>query len=149
MPLFVLPFIFVYDPALIMEGSAIEIMERIGLTLVAIWAITSAFESWIYKVGKIGFASRIVFAVGGILVILPELLTSLIGGHRPDHGDRRKSGFETSQARRLSNRLSSTQMERRLGTGKNKYPASGCQKVKHDRCPKPLQTRIVLKSQIV
>lgn len=79
MPLFVLPFIFVYDPALIMEGSAIEILERVGLTLVAIWAITSAFESWIYKVGKIGVFSRIVFAVGGILVILPELLTSLIG----------------------------------------------------------------------
>ena len=79
MPLFVLPFIFVYDPALIMEGSWLQIIERVGLTVLAIWAITSTFESWIYKVGRIGIASRIAFGAGGILVLFPELTTSLIG----------------------------------------------------------------------
>jgi len=79
MPLFVLPFIFVYDPALIMEGTFIQIIERVALTLVAIWAVTSAFESWIYKVGRIGHLSRIVFAASGILIIIPEPMTSLIG----------------------------------------------------------------------
>jgi TRAP transporter 4TM/12TM fusion protein len=79
MPLFVLPFIFVYDPALIMEGSWLQIIERVGLTVLAIWAITSAFESWIYKVGRIGIVSRIAFGAGGILVLFPELTTSLIG----------------------------------------------------------------------
>ncbi|WP_375262991.1 TRAP transporter permease [Palleronia sp.] len=79
MPLFVLPFIFVYDPALIMEGTWVQIAERVLLTLVAIWAITSAFEAWIYKVGRIGTASRIAFAAGGILILFPELTTSLIG----------------------------------------------------------------------
>ncbi|WP_205320000.1 TRAP transporter permease [Notoacmeibacter marinus] len=80
MPLFVLPFIFVYDPALIMHGTWVEIVERIALTLVAIWAITSAFEGWVYRVGKIGAVSRVAFGIGGILIIVPELLTSLIGG---------------------------------------------------------------------
>ena len=80
MPLFLLPFIFVYDPALIMEGEAFQIIKRITLTLVAIWAITSAFESWIYKVGRIGVVSRITTAAGGLLVLLPELATSLLGG---------------------------------------------------------------------
>ncbi|OXT02819.1 C4-dicarboxylate ABC transporter [Notoacmeibacter marinus] len=80
MPLFVLPFIFVYDPALIMHGTWLEIVERIALTLVAIWAITSAFEGWVYRVGKIGAVSRVAFGIGGILIIVPELLTSLIGG---------------------------------------------------------------------
>ncbi|QIK40572.1 TRAP transporter fused permease subunit [Pontibrevibacter nitratireducens] len=79
LPLFVLPFIFVYDPALIMEGTAINIVERIFLTTVAIWAVTSAFESWIYKVGRIGVVSRIAFAAGGVLIIVPELLTSIAG----------------------------------------------------------------------
>lgn len=79
MPLFVLPFIFVYDPALIMEGSFIRIVERVGLTLIAIWAITASFESWIYKVGRIGIVSRVAFAAGGVLIIFPELFTSLIG----------------------------------------------------------------------
>ncbi|MBY8975895.1 TRAP transporter fused permease subunit [Rhodobacteraceae bacterium NNCM2] len=79
LPLFVLPFIFVYDPALIMHGSVINIIERVSLTLVAIWAITSAFESWVYRVGRIGTISRILFAAGGVLIIVPETLTSVIG----------------------------------------------------------------------
>ncbi|EPX77094.1 TRAP transporter permease [Litoreibacter arenae] len=79
LPLFILPFIFVYDPALIMEGSAINIIERVLLTLVAIWAITSAFESWIYGVGRINLLSRAAFLGGGVLIIVPELTTSLIG----------------------------------------------------------------------
>ncbi|RJK96682.1 TRAP transporter fused permease subunit [Paracoccus aestuarii] len=79
LPLFVLPFIFVYDPALIMEGSALQIIERVGLTLVAIWAITAAFEAWIYGVGRIGILSRVAFAAGGIGIIVPEWRTSLVG----------------------------------------------------------------------
>ena len=79
MPLFVLPFIFVYDPALIMEGTWLQILERVALTLVAIWAITSAFEAWIYGVGKIGTLSRVAFGVGGVLILFPELTTSFIG----------------------------------------------------------------------
>ena len=80
LPLFILPFIFVYDPALIMHGSLLQIAERVTLTLIAIWAITAAFESWIYKVGRIGTLSRILLALGGLLVLVPELSTSLIGG---------------------------------------------------------------------
>ncbi|WP_281827416.1 TRAP transporter permease [Jannaschia rubra] len=79
LPLFVLPFIFVYDPALIMEGTALQIVERVGLTLIAIWAITAAFEGWIYGVGTVGVVSRVFFAAGGVLIILPELLTSIAG----------------------------------------------------------------------
>ncbi|EKE43197.1 hypothetical protein OCGS_2788 [Oceaniovalibus guishaninsula JLT2003] len=79
LPLFVLPFIFVYDPALIMVGSGFEIVKRILVTLVALWAITSAFEAWVYRVGRIGAVSRLSFGIGGILIIVPEPATS-IGG---------------------------------------------------------------------
>ncbi len=79
LPLFILPFIFVYDPALIMVGSAVNIVERVALTLIAIWAITSAFESWVYGVGRIDLISRGLFLAGGLLVIVPEMMTSLLG----------------------------------------------------------------------
>ena len=77
--LFLLPFIFVYDPALIMDGTWPAIVERVGLTLVAIWALTSAFEAWIYKVGRIDPVSRVVFGAGGLLILVPEWTTSLAG----------------------------------------------------------------------
>ena len=79
LPLFVLPFIFVYDPALIMEGHWVDIVWRVTLTLIAIWAVTSAFESWIYGVGHIGTFSRAVFGTGGIFVVFPEPMTSVVG----------------------------------------------------------------------
>lgn len=79
LPLFVLPFIFVNDPALIMAGSFVEIVFRVAVTIVALWAITSAFEGWIYRVGRIEAISRVAFGIGGVLIILPELTTSFIG----------------------------------------------------------------------
>ncbi|WBU59234.1 TRAP transporter permease [Paracoccus albus] len=79
LPLFVLPFIFVNDPALIMAGSFAEVVFRVVVTVLALWAITSAFEGWIYRVGRIDLISRAAFGVGGILIILPELTTSIIG----------------------------------------------------------------------
>ncbi len=47
--------------------------------MIAIWAITAAFESWIYRVGQIGIVSRLAFAAGGVLILFPEMLTSLLG----------------------------------------------------------------------
>lgn len=79
LPLFVLPFIFVYDPALIMHGTAFEIVTRVVLTTIALWAITSAFESWIYKVGQVNIISRLVLAIGGLLIIVPTLTASIAG----------------------------------------------------------------------
>lgn len=77
--LFLLPFIFVYNPALIMNGSPLEIISSISLAIIAIWALTSAFEAWIYKVGQVGLLSRIAFGTGGVLILVPELFTSLLG----------------------------------------------------------------------
>lgn len=80
MPLFVLPFIFVYDPALVADGTWLQIGERLLLTLTAIWMITAAFEGWLYGVGQISRASRFACAAGGVLILVPELTTSLVGG---------------------------------------------------------------------
>ena len=80
MPLFVLPFIFVYDPALIMDGTWLQISERLLLTLTATWMITAAFEGWLYGIGQISRVSRLACAAGGVLILFPELTTSLAGG---------------------------------------------------------------------
>ena len=77
--LFVLPFIFIYDPALIMHGTGPEIAMSFGMAAVGIWALTSAFEAWLYRVGHIGVLSRVLLAVGGILTIIPERMTDIAG----------------------------------------------------------------------
>lgn len=77
--LFILPFIFVYNPALIMHGSVANIIISVILAVIAIWALTAAFEQWIYKIGKIDIISRICMGAGGILILVPEFTTSLLG----------------------------------------------------------------------
>ncbi|SDE87473.1 TRAP transporter permease [Rhodospira trueperi] len=77
--LFILPFIFVYDPALIMHGTPMEVLHSVALAVIAIWALTSGFEAWIYRVGRIGLPSRVAFGLGGLLILVPEPITSLTG----------------------------------------------------------------------
>jgi len=54
-------------------------MSSISLAIIAIWARTSAFEAWIYKVGQVGLLSRIIFGAGGVVIRVPELYTGLLG----------------------------------------------------------------------
>ncbi len=77
--LFILPFIFVYDPALIMVGSWTGILKSVAFSLIAIWAMTAALEGWLYGGGRLGPVLRIAMGIAGILVLLPELYTSLAG----------------------------------------------------------------------
>lgn len=77
--LFVLPFIFVYNPAMIMVGSVFEIMRSVIFSVIAIWAMTTALEGWLYGAGRLRPVWRIVMGVAGVLVLLPELYSSLAG----------------------------------------------------------------------
>ncbi|MFC1885706.1 TRAP transporter permease [Thermodesulfobacteriota bacterium] len=76
---FVLPYMFVFSPEMLMEGSVTAILMIVGSAFVGIWLIASAFEKWLYFVGPIGFVNRIIFGVLGILAFIPNTYTSLIG----------------------------------------------------------------------
>lgn len=77
--LFVLPFIFIYDPALIMHGSAAEIAMSFGIAAVALWALTAAFEGYAYGIGRISMLTRVMLGVAGILTIIPETYSDIAG----------------------------------------------------------------------
>lgn len=77
--LFILPFIFVYDTGLVFEGSYLQILQSFIVAAIAIWALTSAMEGFLYKVGRIGFITRIALAAAGLLAIIPEYYTDMIG----------------------------------------------------------------------
>jgi TRAP transporter 4TM/12TM fusion protein len=77
--LFILPFIFVFDTALIMHGSWPAILKSVLFTVIGIWAMTTALEGWFYGGGRINSFLRIATGVAGVLVLLPEFYTSLAG----------------------------------------------------------------------
>ncbi|WP_233192895.1 TRAP transporter permease [Acidimangrovimonas sediminis] len=77
--LFILPFIFVYDPALIMVGGWGEILTRLILSALAIWAMTTAMEGWLYGVGKLTPVLRVLMGVAGLMVLVPGGYTDIAG----------------------------------------------------------------------
>jgi len=74
---FTIPYMFVYSPSLIMQGSISEITLSIITALLGILAITSSIQGWAIK--KMKIYERFGGGISSILLISPNLLLSIIG----------------------------------------------------------------------
>ena len=77
--LFILPFFFVLNPALIMHGDARTILQAAVTSVFAMWLLASAVESYLYRVGTITWPVRLVLLVAAMVLIYPGLYTDLTG----------------------------------------------------------------------
>lgn len=75
---FILPFIWVYDPSLILQGTYLETAQVVILTLIALSALASAITGYLFGVRAAGYQRGLLFA-GAILIIDPGFATNLIG----------------------------------------------------------------------
>jgi len=71
--LYFIPFFFVFNPALILEGPIIETVYLFALCLVGIWILASGLEGYLLKVGRLELWSRVLLVVGGFLIAFPAL----------------------------------------------------------------------------
>ncbi|QIE57790.1 TRAP transporter fused permease subunit [Pikeienuella piscinae] len=74
--IYVAPFLFILNPALVGEGSALEIMLTLSTALCGIWLISSALQGHVSLIGGLGsgvhgVALRATLALGGLLLALP------------------------------------------------------------------------------
>jgi len=77
--LFVLPFLFVVNPSLIMQGELSRILMSTVTAITAIWLIASSMEGYLYRVGIIAWPLRVMALIAGGLMIYPDLVTELAG----------------------------------------------------------------------
>lgn len=77
--LFVLPFLFVLNPALILQGDPLRIVLSSITAFVAIWLVAAAMEGYLYRVGVVGYFVRIFLLLPAILLIYPGWVTDIIG----------------------------------------------------------------------
>ncbi|MDN3516546.1 TRAP transporter permease [Aquisalimonas lutea] len=77
--LFVLPFLFVLNPSLILQGPLLGIAVSAVTAIAAMWLLASALESHLYRVGIIGWPIRVVLLVATATLIYPEGRTDLLG----------------------------------------------------------------------
>ena len=74
---FILPFFFVYQPALILLGSIGTIALAIGTAIVGVVNFAIMLQGYLFR--KTSKPERVLFGAGGLLLIYPGLLTDVIG----------------------------------------------------------------------
>ncbi len=77
--LFLLPFAFVINPALIGQGAVVDVVLAVSTALLAIWLVSCAFERYMHWVGPLSQVPRLAIGVAGLLLLMPETMTDIIG----------------------------------------------------------------------
>lgn len=78
--LFILPFLFVFNPTLILHGEPLAIIHDVTTAIIAVWLIASALEGWLYWVGRIEWVGlRVPVLAAGAVLLFPDTYSDLIG----------------------------------------------------------------------
>ncbi|MBJ3777040.1 TRAP transporter permease [Acuticoccus mangrovi] len=77
--LFVLPFFFVVNPALILSGPPLDVIGATVTACGAALALTSAMEGYFYRIGTLLPVTRVVMGLSALALIYPNGLSDLVG----------------------------------------------------------------------
>jgi TRAP transporter 4TM/12TM fusion protein len=74
--MYIVPFFFVYNPALIMQGSWGEIVVVVGTALIGVALISAALQGYLIGAGTLGndflgWVAKILLFVGGLMMAMP------------------------------------------------------------------------------
>ena len=100
---FIVPFMFFYSPAMLMEGSAMQIL-RVGLTAtLGIVLLSGMVQKWFF--GPVNLPQRLVMLVGAMFLIYGGIYTDIVGlaigtvlfiMQRKQHGGKGKATASTA-----------------------------------------------------
>lgn len=74
---FVIPFMFVYGPELILEGSATSIIIAVISAVLGVFALSASLEGFLMQ--KLNWTYRILLLIGALLLLHVGIMTDLIG----------------------------------------------------------------------
>ena len=76
---FIIPYIFVFNPGMFLQGDMLTIGWTIFIALVAIWAMGTTMEGWIYRIGAISIVERILYGISAVLCAHTGYFSDFIG----------------------------------------------------------------------
>lgn len=74
-----IPFFFVLQPALVMQGTVLQIIYSFLVAMLGIYLLASGIEGFLVKAGRLPVLGRLFVAAGGFLVAFPETFTTILG----------------------------------------------------------------------
>ena len=75
---FIVPFMFVYGPELLFKGEWLDILGVFVSASFGVFLLACSTEGW-YAAGRIGWPARVVLFASALCLIVPGLVTDLIG----------------------------------------------------------------------
>ncbi|MBU2531801.1 MAG: TRAP transporter fused permease subunit [Alphaproteobacteria bacterium] len=76
---FILPFLFVLNPTLILRGEPLTIAHNVGTAIFAVWLMACAFEGYLHGVGRIGMVARGLLLTAAGCLLVPGFATDVAG----------------------------------------------------------------------
>lgn len=67
--IYVIPFVFIYNPALLLNGSPVEILLAVIASLIGIIALAAGLEGFLFK--RTAWWQRALLLIGGIMMFVP------------------------------------------------------------------------------
>lgn len=74
---FLIPFTFIYDTGLLMQGSWLAILSVLFTSMVGVVAIAASFQGWLFV--TLTLATRFCIFISAILIFIPVAVYSIIG----------------------------------------------------------------------
>jgi TRAP transporter 4TM/12TM fusion protein len=75
---FIIPFIFIFNPSLLLMGSTVDVVSIAALSASAVVALNAALEGYLFQ--KIDGLARVGLGVAGVLMLMPTIPTHAVGG---------------------------------------------------------------------
>jgi len=75
---FVLPFMWVYSPALLLEGNTLHVLLAVGSAVIGILALAGAVQGYLFS-SRARWYERVALALGAIMLIKAGFVTDAIG----------------------------------------------------------------------
>lgn len=77
---YIIPFLFVLNPALVAHGTVPDVAWATSLVTLGVLIIGAALVGYVPGIGKIGMTTRIVLAASGFLLVYPSNMSVISGG---------------------------------------------------------------------
>jgi TRAP transporter 4TM/12TM fusion protein len=74
---FIVPFMFFYSPALLMEGDWPIILRAVVTAMIGVYLLAAGLQSWFF--GPVAFWMRVLLVIAALLMIEGGLMTDLLG----------------------------------------------------------------------
>ncbi len=74
---FIVPFAFCYSPAMMMQGSFLEVITVFLSAFIGVSVISAGFQGWLFW--KLNLLERVIFVAAGMLMFIPGTLTDIAG----------------------------------------------------------------------